>query len=141
MGSLSFTASIELEILRSETLTNELTDNSMDLRLLQKYASNDIEKIHAKYAPEKDRIRSEIKGLDKQEMRDEYEDLMGELSDIKDKEDEEVARVEEQLHDQEEEINLDSDTKQAQLEASRTNLENLKEGRQERIEQEYGYFQ
>lgn len=141
MGSSSLTAAIQLEILRGETLTNEMTDNSMDLRLLQKYASNEIDKIHSKYAPEKEYIRSEIEGLDKQEARDEYEDLMGELNDIKDEEEAEVARVEEELHQREEEINLENDTLQAQLESVNADKEGFEEARNQRIEEEYGYFQ
>ena len=118
-----------------------MTDNSMDLRLLQKYASNEIDKIHSKYAPEKEQIRSEIEGLDKKEARDEYEDLMGELNDIKDEEDAAVARVEEELHQKEEEINLENDTLQAQLESVNADREGLEEARNQRIEDEYGYFQ
>ena len=141
MGSSSLTAGIQLDILRGESLTNQITDNSMDLRLLQKYASNEIDKIHAKYAPEKERIRDEIEGLDKAEMRDEYEDLMGELNDIKDNEEAEVARVEEELHQKEEEINLENDLLQAQLESVNADREGLEEARNQRIEEEYGYFQ
>ena len=141
MGSSSLTAGIQLDILRGESLTNEMTDNSMDLRLLQKYASNEIDRIHAKYAPEKERIRSEIEGLDKQEARDEYEDLMGELNDVKDEEEAAVERVEELLHQQEEEINLENDMLQAQLESVNTDREALEEARNQRIEEEYGYFQ
>ena len=141
MGSSSLTAGIQLDILRGESLTNQMTDNSMDLRLLQKYASNEIDKIHSKYAPEKEQIRSEIEGLDKKEARDEYEDLMGELNDIKDEEDAAVARVEEELHQKEEEINLENDTLQAQLESVNADREGLEEARNQRIEDEYGYFQ
>ena len=141
MGSSSLTAGIQLDILRGESLTNQITDNSMDLRLLQKYASNEIDKIRAKYAPEKERIRDEIADLDKEELRDEYEDLMGELNDIKDNEDAEIARVEEELHQKEEEVNLENDLLQAQLESVNADREGLEEARNERIEEEYGYFQ
>lgn len=141
MGSSSLTAGIQLDILRGESLTNQITDNSMDLRLLQKYASNEIDKIRAKYAPEKERIRDEIADLDKEELRDEYEDLMGELNDIKDNEDAEIARVEEELHQKEEEVNLENDLLQAQLESVNADREGLEEARNQRIEEEYGYFQ
>ena len=76
MSSSSLQSAIFLNEARAETITNELTDNSMDLRLLQKHTSAEVDEIRAQYAPEEERIRNEIEGLDKTENKDEYQDLI-----------------------------------------------------------------
>ena len=141
MGILSFDAQIKTEILQAEELKNQLTDISMDLRLTQKQTSAEIDQIHAKYAPEKERIRNEIEGLDKDEMRDQYADLMGELNDIKDQEEADKKRVEEQSSEKEEGMNLQKDNTEARLEATNTSREKNEEARDQLIQEEYGYFQ
>lgn len=141
MGSSSLQSAIFLNEARSETITNELTDNSMDLRLEQKHSSNEIADIHAHYAPEKERIQNEIAGLDKIEQQDEYQDLMTELKELRDQEEAEVAQIEEDMKDQETAIQAENDILEVQLEEINTTTESFKEMLKQNIEQEFGYFQ
>jgi hypothetical protein len=126
---------------KSEDLTNQITDNSEDLRLLQKYASNEIGEIHAKYAPEKERIRDEIESLDKAENRDEYEDLINELKDVRDEEDAEIEAVETRIHDKEEEVTVENDLLQTQLEEVNAQTEVFEQMLSDSIKKNFGYFQ
>ena len=90
MSTASLTLGIQTDILRGETLTNQITDNSQDLRLDQKYASNEIDKIQAEYAPKKEEVRSEIESLDDTSSSMEYTDLMHELNELKDEEEKKI---------------------------------------------------
>jgi oligoendopeptidase F len=107
MGMFNLQAAIYLNEAREETLTNELTDNSMDLRLKQKRSDNDIQAIRDKYAPEKERIENEIADLDKTEEREEYQDLIAELRELKDEEEQEVEKVENETNDFETKIQME----------------------------------
>ena len=140
MGLSSAQLAEYLNTARSEDLTNQMTDNSMLLRLLQKYASNAIQDIQNKYAPEKERIRSEIEGLDKKESRLEYEDLINELKELKDEEEAEIEAVEEAIAQKEEEMNLENDMLETQLEAVEADGEMI-DGFLETAVQSFGYFQ
>lgn len=126
---------------RAESLTNEITDNSMDLRLAQKQASNQIDMVHANYAPEKEAIRNEIEGLDKTEQREEYQNLMTELNDLKQEEETKVAKIEDELNEYETEIQAENEMLEVQLEDVQTQTESFKEMLKENIEQEFSYFQ
>jgi len=126
---------------KSEDLTNQITDNSEDLRLLQKYASNEINEIHAKYAPEKERVRDEIESLDKAENRDEYEDLINELKDLRDEEEAEIEAVETRIHDKEEEVTVENDILQTQLEETNAQTEVFEQILSDNIKKNFGYFQ
>ena len=141
MCSGSLQSAIFLYELRSETLTNELIDNSMDLRLLQKHASNEIEKIHAKYSPEKQQIRNEINDLDKVEQQNEYQELTAELKDLQEKEDREVEKIENRLKDQETKIQSENEILEVQLEEINTQIESFQEMLKQNTEKEFGYFQ
>ena len=141
MSTSSLQAAVFLGDAKAETLTNELTDNSMDLRLDQKYASNEIDKIRAEYAPEKERIRNEIEGLDKAEQRNEYQDLLTELNDLKEEEENRVEKVEDELNEKETEIQSENETLEVQLEDINAQTEAFKEMLKQNIEQEFGYFQ
>ena len=137
-----FTAqsAIFLNDAKAEDLTNTITDNSMDLRLCQKYASNDIQAIHDKYAPEKERIRNEIEGLDKKENKEEYADLIEELKTLRDEEDAEVENIENEMSEKEESINVENDMLETQLEDVKANTEVFQKMLDESIEDNFGYF-
>lgn len=141
MSQSSLQSSIFLNEARSETLTNQITDNSSDLRLLQKYASNDIQNIRNNYAPEKDRIKNEIASLDKIEDRDEYLELAAELNDLKEAESREIEQVEKQLNEKETEVQFENETLEVQLEAINADIESFKEMLKETVERNFGYFQ
>ena len=127
--------------LMAETLTNEQTDNSMDLRLAQKHNANSIEQIRSNYAPEKERINNEIESLDKVEQRDEYQDLMAELKEIKDQEEAEINRKEDEMADYEAGIQLENESLKTRLEAVQAQTDSFKEMLKQNIESEFGYFQ
>ncbi|MBQ8635809.1 hypothetical protein IJ425_06625 [bacterium] len=137
-----FTAqsAIFLNDAKAEELTNQITDNSMDLRLCQKYSSNDIQAIHDKYAPEKERIRNEIEGLDKAENKEEYADLIEELKTLRDEEDAEVEAIENEMSEKEENINVENDLLETQLEDVNANTEVFQKMLDESIEDNFGYF-
>ena len=139
MSSLDLT--IKNLILTEEELTNQMTDNSMDLRLTQKYSSNDIETIRTKYAPEKERINNEIEALDKIEERDEYQDLLTEMKELKEQEEAEITRAEEELSDDETMIQLENETLEVQLEDVKAQKESFQEMRKQNNERIHGYFQ
>lgn len=139
MSSLDLT--IKNLILTEEELTNQMTDNSMDLRLTQKYSSNDIETIRTKYAPEKERINNEIESLDKIEERDEYQDLLTEMKELKEQEEAEITRAEEELSDDETMIQLENETLEVQLEDVKAQKESFQEMRKQNNERIHGYFQ
>ena len=141
MSSSSLQATIYLNEARAETLTNELTDNSMDLRLLQKHTSNEIAQIRQQYKPEKDRINNKIEGLDKIEQQEEYQDLLTELRELKEEEEEKIATVEEKLSDQETEFQTENELLEVQLEDINTQTESFKEMLKQNIEDNFGYFQ
>ena len=141
MSSSSLQSAIYLNDARAETLTNELTDNSMDLRLIQKHSSNDIENIRQKYKPEKERINNEIDSMDKIEQQEEYQDLLTELRELKEAEEAEVAQVEEELSDQETLMQTENELLEVQLEDINAQTESFKEMLKENIEKNFGYFQ
>lgn len=141
MGMFNLQAAIYTNEAREETLTNELTDNSMDLRLRQKHSDNDIQAIRDKYAPEKDRINNEIEDLDKVEQREEYQELITELKDIKDQEEREIEQIENETNDYETIIQTENETLEVQVEEISASTETFKEMLKESIESEFGYFQ
>lgn len=126
---------------RAESLTNDMTDNSMDLRLAQKQASNEIDMVHANYAPEKEAIRNEIEGLDKNEQREEYQDLMTELNDKKEEEEQKVEKIENELNEYETQIQSENEMLEVQLENVQTQTESFKEMLKQNIEDKFSYFQ
>lgn len=141
MSSSSLQTAIFLNDARAETLTNELTDNSMDLRLIQKHSSVDIDNIRQNYKPEKERINNEIDSMDKIEQQDEYQDLLTELKDLKEEEEAEVSRIETDLNEQETRMQTENELLETQLEDINTQTESFKEMLKEDIEDEFGYFQ
>ena len=141
MGMFNLQSAIYLNEAREETLTNELTDNSMDLRLKQQHSSNDVQAIRDKYAPEKDRINNEIQDLDKTEQREEYQDLMTELKELKDQEESEVERVENETNDYETIIQMENENLEVQIEEINSSTETFKEMLKQSVESEFGYFQ
>ena len=141
MSESSLQSAIYLNDARAETLTNQITDNSESLRLQQKHASNDVQKIRDNYAPEKERIRNEIASLDKIEQNDEYQDLMSELNDLKEDEEAEIATVEEAINDKETKVQFENETLEVQLEDINAQTESFEEMLKQNIEKNYGYFQ
>ena len=141
MSSSSLQSAIYLNDARAETLTNELTDNSMDLRLVQKHSSNEIAEIRQQYKPEKDRINNQIDSMDKVEQQEEYQDLLTELRELKEAEEQEVAKIEEKLSDQETLMQTENELLEVQLEDINAQTESFKEMLKENIEKNFGYFQ
>ena len=123
-----------------EDVTNQITDNTMDLRLKQKYQSNAIAQIHDKYNLEEELIRDEIDKLD-DKSGDEYEDLMRELQELKEMEDQEVKAEEEKASDYETKMQLENDNLEVRKEAMEKNVEAFQEALNQSIEKNFGYFQ
>lgn len=125
---------------KAEDLTNQITDNSMDLRLSQKYSSNEISKIHANYSQEKEKIRNQIENLDKTENAMEYQSLIEELKDLRDQEDAEVETIENEMSEKEETINTQNDMLESQLEEVKQQSEAFGKMLDEDIQKNFGYF-
>lgn len=124
---------------QAEDTKAQITDNSMDIRLASKYASDEISKIHARYDAEEDLIQNQINDLDSNS--DEYDDLKAELKELKEREDAEVARVEEKLADYQNQKEMENANLETQLEHIEKNKESFQEGLQKHIESSFGYFQ
>ena len=123
-----------------EDVTNQITDNTMDLRLKQKYQSDAIAQIHAKYNLEEELIRDEIENLD-DKSGEEYAELMEELQELKDMEDQEVKAEEEKASDYELRMQLENDNLETRKEAMEKNIEAFQEALNQSIEKNFGYFQ
>ena len=121
-------------------LNNQMTDNSMDTRLLQKYSSDEVSKVHHKYAQEEEMIQNEINQLD-DKSGSEYKELMAELKELRDEEDKEVERIEEKNSDAENAKSVENESLEVRAEAIRADRDALKEAMQKEIEDEFGYFQ
>ena len=117
-----------------------LTKLSQQKRLLQKYITNEIAKIHAKYASPKEQIKNEIKNLDDQQTTGEYQELMSELREIENQESQEIDAKEQESSAQEGDIQLEIDGIESRLEAVRKDTESLKETRKQNQERAFGYF-
>ena len=123
-----------------DNVTNQITDNTMDLSLKQKYQSDTIAQIHAKYNLEEDLIRDEIDNLE-DKTGDEYAELMEELQELKEMEDQEVKAEEEKASDYETRIQLENDNLETRKEAMEKNIEAFQEALDQSIEKNFGYFQ
>ena len=122
-------------------IENQITKNSMAIRLKQKHSSAKISEIRAKYQVEEEKIRNKIDSLDEENSSKEYEDLMTELKELRDMEDDEVEVEENAATDYETDIQLENDNLSTRLEAMKADTESLKELHQKNIEDSFGYFQ
>ena len=122
-------------------IENQITKNSMAIRLKQKHSSAKISEIRAKYQVEEEKIRNKIDSLDEENSSKEYEDLMTELKELRDMEDDEVEAEEIAATDYETDIQLENDNLSTRLEAMKADTESLKELHQKNIEDSFGYFQ
>ena len=120
---------------------NQITSNSMCIRLKQKQSSAKISEIRAKYQVEEEKIRNKIDSLDEENSSKEYEELMTELKELRDMEDDEVETEENAATDYETDIQLENDNLQTKLEAMKADKESIKELLQKNIEDSFGYFQ
>lgn len=124
---------------QAESLTNQMTDNSMDLRIRQKYASDEISQINEKYDAEKDLVRNELANTDN--MSAEFDLLMAELNDIEENRDREVKAVEEEINDYETHIQLENDGISTRKQACEANIESFEQALDDNIKDTFGYFQ
>ena len=122
-------------------IENQITKNSMAIRLKQKHSSAKISEIRAKYQVEEEKIRNKIDSLDEENSSKEYEELMTELKELRDMEDDEVETEENAATDYETDIQLENDNLQTKLEAMKADKESIKELLQKNIEDSFGYFQ
>ena len=91
-------STIQLYKAKKHDLQNQVTFNSLTLRLKQKHSANDINQIHDKYGREETMIRNEMKGLD-DKTGNEYLELMAELQELQDEEDRMVTQMEQAAKD------------------------------------------
>ena len=122
-------------------IENQITKNSMAIRLKQKHSSAKISEIRAKYQVEEEKIRNKIDSLDEENSSKEYEDLMTELKELRDMEDDEVEAEENAATDYETDIQLENDNLSTRLEAMKADTESLKELHQKNIEDLKGKIQ
>ncbi len=131
---------IQNYIAKEQDLQAELTDNSMDLRLKQKYASDEQAGITKKYDIQEDMIQEQMDAMDDKTC-DEYKDLMAEIKELKDAEDVELKAIEQAQTDMETQIQNENATLESQLQAIQADREGLEEARKSDIEDSFGYFQ
>lgn len=131
---------IQLYKSKKHDLQNQVTFNSLTLRLKQKHSANTVEQIHQKYGQEETMIRNEMKGLE-DKTGNEYMDLMAELQELQDEEDRIVTEEEQKAKDFESKIEIQNASIETQLQAVTADLEGLEEMRKENIEKVFGYFQ
>ena len=117
----------------------QMTDNSMNIRLLEKYQSNSIKDIHYRYNLQEDAIQEEMDELDINS--DEYAQLKEELQDLKELEDQEVSQVENETADKETPLQTENDYLETKLEAIKADNEALDEAIKQDIDDNFGYFQ
>lgn len=132
-------STIQLYKAKKADLTNQVTFNSLTLRLKQKHSANDVNEIHHKYGVEEEMIRNEMKGLD-DKTGNEYFELMSELQELRDEEDQMVTQAEQASKDYETQIELENAGLETQIQAIAADLEGLEEMRKENIEKVFGYF-
>lgn len=130
--------SIQLYIAREHDLQDQITDNSMDLRLTQIHSSANIASIHDDYNREESMIRNEIRSLD-DKGGFEYNDLMAELQELMDEEDRAVEEIERQNQDYESGITIENASLETQLQAVQADKEGFQESRKEDIEKNFNY--
>ena len=133
-------ATILLNDAAANDITNQMTDNTLNLRLKQKYSSDTISQIHSKYDQEEQLIRDEINALE-DKSGNEYEELISELKELKEEEDAEIEKTEEESNDYETHIELENAQLETRLEAIKTDNESYKECLEGNIEKSFGYFQ
>lgn len=131
---------IQNYIAKEHDLQAELLDNSMDLVLKQKYASDEQASITKKYNVQEDAIQEQMDEIGDR-TNDEYKDMMAEIKELKDAEDAELKAIEEAQTQMETEIQNENAMLETQLQAIQADKEGLEEARKEDIEDSFGYFQ
>ena len=138
---LTETISIETNKSLASEWEGQLLKLSMRKRLIQKYSSNEITQIHAKYAPQKEEIKNKIDSLDDKSVTSEYQELLGELRELDNMENDEVKAAEEKASQAEEDIQLEQDALESRLEALKKDTESMEEMRKANVEDSFNYFQ
>lgn len=133
-------STIQLYKAKKHDLQNQVTFNSLTLRLKQKHSSNSVSDVHHKYGVEESMIRNEIRGLD-DKSGNEYLELMTELQELQDEEDRIVTQMEQESKDYESKIEMENASLETQLQAIDADIEGLEEMRKQNIEKVFGYFQ
>ena len=141
MGSSNLDSTVKTYICIEETLQAQIMENSEDTRLTNKHVSAEIDGIRAEFSVEEDRIRNEIANTDKIAQRDEYQDLLRELNDLKEEKEDKIESLENQTNIDETMIQSENELLQVQLEEATAQRESFEEMRQQAIENESGYFQ
>lgn len=149
MGSTSFGLTIKTLKAQKETITNQLTNNSEDKILEQKYTSNEMADVALRYNTEAEMVRNEIESLDGDGINDEYNelndelkaDLREDLKEIATEKNEAEEAIETEAHYKEEDINLENANLEVRLEDIDAQIEAYEEMENQAIEDEYGYFQ
>ena len=131
---------IQNYIAKEHDLQAELLDNSMDLVLKQKYASDEQANNKKKYNVQEDAIQEQMDEIGDR-TNDEYKDMMAEIKELKDAEDAELKAIEEAQTQMETEIQNENAMLETQLQAIQADRQGLEEARKEDIEDSFGYFQ
>ncbi len=139
--------------------TSTLLSLSMERNLKAKQSSNKISQIHQKYAMEEAEIQNQIdeisktrqSGTDengneldsdtKSDLLNQYEELKGELKDLKNAEDKEVENVEKESTNYENENDTEQNQVQTDMQATKEDRDAIKENLDQDIEKTFGYFQ
>ena len=123
----------------AQDIEAQMTDNSMNIRLLEKYQSNTIKDIHYRYNMEENALQEQMDDLDV--TSDEFAQLKEEMQNLKEMEDQEVAQVENETADKETPLQTENDYLETKLEAIRADNEALEEAIKQDIDKNFGYFQ
>lgn len=129
-----------LGIAQTNDIQNQMTDNSMELRLKHKTFANETTKIHRKYDEEQSMIQNQMDSID-DKTSDEYKELMSELKDSKDAEDKAVEQVEIKSTEYQDRVDRENAVLTDRLTAITENQEAWDSARKDNIEKTFGYFQ
>ncbi len=138
--------------------TATLLSLSKERNLKMKYSANKTSQVKAKYSVEEEQIQNKISEINKtraenikngedtdaaanQELLRQYEELKGELTEIKDKEDKEIERIETEATAYENENDTEQNRVQTDMQAAKEDREAIKENLNQDIESSFGYFQ
>ena len=137
--------------------TATLLSLSKERNLKMKYSANKTSQVKAKYSAEEEQIENKISEINKtrsenikngdstdaesnKELLRQYEELKGDLTELRNKEDKELERIEKEATAYENENDTEQTRVETDMQATREDREAIKENLNQDIEQSFGYF-
>ncbi len=131
MNFLSLTKGTNIAAINN--IENQLTDNSMEVDMKHKQASNEVALIHMRYGNEKSELREKKDALEDSDT-DEYKEMLEEINMISEEEDRMCAQIEERQQDVQDTIDRENAMLEARLQAIQADQEGIDNARKQHIE-------